>query len=312
MRFAPKMSAKDRSRVEDALPAVLNVAEVPTFAVTATKPGGQQMFMVLTRDRVLGLDALGKTTLELGTRDVFGVDAEHSQWSAKVTLKTRAGSVGGGMVHSGDWSVLCDELAVVCPRVTTATRRPPVPSASVPVRQPVPPLRLTSEAESPRPEPPTPDLPTSAHPPSIVDQLTQLAALTAQGLLSDAEYAAAKSKLLGTPSEAAVQPPMQRPSPPTAPTRRRGKKVTEMERTCTQDGTKWFVPLDVATMVKPSRLTIGGLKMQEFGTTALLMPGGMTASTQLNRLESAWARAQMARQCPTCGSQAFTERRIKH
>src|SRR5580658_5847762 len=48
--------------------------------------------------------------------------------------------------------------------------------------------------------PPQPDQPAPAAPETspMIDQLNQLAALNQQGVLTDAEFAAAKAKLLGT------------------------------------------------------------------------------------------------------------------
>ena len=45
---------------------------------------------------------------------------------------------------------------------------------------------------------PPPTVPTAPGPTSVVDELAKLGALKTQGLISDAEFAAAKAKLLGT------------------------------------------------------------------------------------------------------------------
>ena len=68
------------------------------------------------------------------------------------------------------------------------------------------PAARLGEAEAEREVPPAPAAPTltvaAAAPTAgaleLVEQIKQLAALHAQGVLSDAEFAAAKSKLLGT------------------------------------------------------------------------------------------------------------------
>ena len=57
--------------------------------------------------------------------------------------------------------------------------------------------RISSLEQQPA-QPAAPQAPAAAEPASMLDQLNQLAALHQQGALTDAEFATAKGKLLGT------------------------------------------------------------------------------------------------------------------
>jgi hypothetical protein len=249
-----------------------------------------QLLLLVTDRRVLGLDAGGGIRVTVPAAEV--TRAELNARNLVVTLTTpEAHTAVGALAHASEWDDLLAALESACPRLR---RREPDPEVAPPAPGP---------ADAAPPRAPVPAS-------SIAAELTQLATLHAGGALSDAEFEAAKRAALGHVSAAAA--PLAPPAPVPVAAPRRGRAVKEMQRTCRGDGTVWFVPLDVARYRPPSRMLTGGLKMQEFAATGLLTGDGATASTQLGRIEAQTARAQAARQCPTCGSQAFTEAVVKH
>lgn len=293
MQFTPKLARGGRTAIEAALPRLLRPGETPVLGANGTYFRRMQLLLLVTDRRVLGLDAGGGIRVTVPAAEV--TRAELNARNLVVTLTTpEARTAVGALAHASEWDDLLAALESACPRLP---RREPEPEVVAPAPGP---------ADAAPPRAPVPAS-------SIAAELTQLATLHAAGALSDAEFEAAKRAALGHVSAAAAPlapPAPPAPAPATAP--RRGRVVKEMQRTCRGDGTVWFVPLDVARYRPPSRMLTGGLKMQEFAATGLLTGDGATASTQLGRIEAQTARAQAARQCPTCGSQAFTEAVVKH
>lgn len=90
-------------------------------------------------------------------------------------------------------------------------------------------------------------------------------------------------------------------------------KVKEYERRCQRCETKWYVPKKVRKEKAPSRMEIGGAKIQRAG--ALLTPGigwlmAGSARRQVQALEDRRQRVIERDRCPSCGSASFDESKM--
>jgi len=101
---------------------------------------------------------------------------------AKANRKGDPLSVEGGKASLPGFQAMRDRIL----QAVADRDRPVAPMASIPA--------------------PTPAAPAA---PGLVEQIQQLAALHAQGILSDPEFAAAKARLLGQPTGPQDQPPTQ-------------------------------------------------------------------------------------------------------
>lgn len=83
----------------------------------------------------------------------------------------------------------------------------------------------------------------------------------------------------------------------------------EWQRTCKRCETHWFAPIES----KPNRMEIAGHKMQGTGSRMTLFGGRRAASseTRAQSLEAKRARMEALERCPNCGSQAYSQAKVK-
>lgn len=298
MTYVSRLGERDRRRVDEALPQVLRAGEAPRYVATCTHVRRTQQFLVITDQRLIGLSLDGKLKVEVHLSEVAGYQV--TEWST-LAVETPGGVLKLGTLVGKDTK---DVKQLLEESIGGRAQPRPSPDPGPALNQPGQSGPAPEAAFSPPVAYPTP--PPNAAEGTLADQLTRIAQLHAQGALSAAEFTAAKEGILGRPVHQAPAPPS--PVVPHGPPATSGRrtKVKEMERTCSLDGCVWFVPLELTKVRKPTR----GLGLVEFGEVMLGMGGA--GSQQLTREQAAWARAQAARQCPRCGSQAFSERVVRH
>jgi hypothetical protein len=88
--------------------------------------------------------------------------------------------------------------------------------------------------------------------------------------------------------------------------------MKEMQRTCKRDKSHvWYVSLDAAKEKAPSRVEKGLARFRASGDRMSFSHKHNSGELQLANVESKADRVQRNSQCPVCGSQAFTERKVK-
>lgn len=86
----------------------------------------------------------------------------------------------------------------------------------------------------------------------------------------------------------------------------------EMERTCKRDGTVWYVSLLQAKEKMPGGFTRTGASLMSTGTRMQFGMGGRgAASAQSLQIELKGERVRKANSCPVCGSQSFTQKKVR-
>jgi RNA polymerase subunit RPABC4/transcription elongation factor Spt4 len=86
----------------------------------------------------------------------------------------------------------------------------------------------------------------------------------------------------------------------------------EVQRTCKRCETVWYLSIKAAKERMPDRMMALGIRMQAAGTRMSIGSRHKTgAETQLANIESRIARVTRNRSCPNCGSQSFTEKKVK-
>lgn len=88
--------------------------------------------------------------------------------------------------------------------------------------------------------------------------------------------------------------------------------MKEMQRTCKRDKTHvWYVPLDQAREKAPSKLEHGIARFRASGDRMSFSHKHNSGELQLANVESRTDRVHRNSTCPSCGSQSFTEKKVK-
>jgi hypothetical protein len=88
--------------------------------------------------------------------------------------------------------------------------------------------------------------------------------------------------------------------------------MKEMQRTCKRDSTHvWYVSLDDAKKKAPSKLEHGLARFRASGDRMSFSHKHNSGELQLANVEARAERVHSISRCPVCGSQAFTEKKVK-
>lgn len=86
----------------------------------------------------------------------------------------------------------------------------------------------------------------------------------------------------------------------------------EMKRTCKRDGTVWYVSIRASKERRPPRGLKTGLALQGYGSMMSFGSGSKAGgATQLGWIDAKTDRVERNKSCPTCGSQSFTQKKVK-